>query len=146
MGTEGTEVAVAECATSYTQRWSTTVARRVLMLGFRRYDRIVGQDCEVGEWTAWAACSKVPVSGVWSSPDLAQECGGGEQRRKREVTQAPGPGGQECQTLEQRRKCNLHVCDPAAEVGTRHATQLSRLQLMESPECDGQDCRQGKVS
>jgi hypothetical protein len=57
-------------------------------------------DCELGDWTKWAACSK--------------ECDGGSRKRiKRIAVQAIGSG--ECPAIdspdrEQYKKCNAHPC------------------------------------
>ena len=54
-------------------------------------------DCLVGDWTWFTACS--------------HNCGGGTQRRRRDVTRAPQYGGRVCPPLEEDGVlCNAQAC------------------------------------
>lgn len=55
------------------------------------------RDCEVDVWSAWAPCS--------------QECGGGSQKRTRDVLIPRYGAGAPCPSpLEETRSCNAHTC------------------------------------
>lgn len=56
-------------------------------------------DCEVSEWTPWQPCDK--------------PCGGGQQRRIRQIDVRPSLGGDECpQTYIETQPCNENPCHP----------------------------------
>lgn len=54
------------------------------------------QDCRVGAWTDWGACSK--------------NCGGGTRTRTRKVLQEMQRKGRECPNLEDSQECNTQPC------------------------------------
>jgi len=54
--------------------------------------------CQVGDWTAWSACTDV--------------CGGGTQTRSRTVTS--NPSNVECGALTDTQTCNTQTCPPEA--------------------------------
>lgn len=59
-------------------------------------------NCEVSDWTAWGKCSK--------------ECGGGKQKRTRDIVTQPLFGGLKCPRLVDERKCNDRPCIQNCEV------------------------------
>jgi hypothetical protein len=54
------------------------------------------EDCEVGEWGEFAACTK--------------SCGGGHTVRTRKLLRAPMKHGDACPSLLEARDCNAHAC------------------------------------
>ncbi|CAG5130089.1 unnamed protein product, partial [Candidula unifasciata] len=55
------------------------------------------KDCQVGEWEEWTSCDN--------------GCGYGTRKRKRDVTQYPDNGGNNCPVLKQRRACVGYQAD-----------------------------------
>jgi hypothetical protein len=53
-------------------------------------------DCQVGDWSAWGACTK--------------SCAGGTQTRTRAETSAAHTGGQACPSTSQMRQCSTEDC------------------------------------
>jgi len=60
-------------------------------------------DCEMSEWTEWAACSR--------------QCGGGDQFRTREPQQFGRNGGQVCGATTEVQSCNVESCTTDCELG-----------------------------
>ncbi len=56
-----------------------------------------GIDCIMGEWSDWGKCTKV--------------CGGGEQKRVRNIDTPASAGGSCSAYLTETRECNLQDCD-----------------------------------
>lgn len=56
----------------------------------------VGQDCVMGDWREWSACSKT--------------CGTGEQTRTRSIVTQPSAGGRECGPTTESRPCGTDPC------------------------------------
>ena len=54
------------------------------------------RDCQVGDWTAWSACSA--------------KCGGGTHNRSRSITTPAAHGGKACPALQETRPCNTQAC------------------------------------
>ena len=59
-------------------------------------------DCQVGEWSEWTACGAA--------------CGGGEQKRTRDVVKASLIGSP-CPALEEWRMCNTQLCPQDCQLG-----------------------------
>merc|ERR550525_141380 len=55
------------------------------------------QDCQLGDWGGWSACSA--------------DCGGGVIERTRPVTVEPENGGNPCDETEDTLACNIQSCD-----------------------------------
>jgi len=60
------------------------------------------QDCQIGEWEGWSACSA--------------ECGGGVQQRNRGIIQDAKFGGEACGETQQTQTCNSENCDEDCEL------------------------------
>jgi hypothetical protein len=60
------------------------------------------QNCQVSEWSDWAACSKV--------------CGGGTGTRARQVLTEAAHDGDACPVLTETQVCNMGDCDPQCEL------------------------------
>eukprot|EP00658_Telonema_sp_P-2_P043147 TRINITY_DN3109_c0_g1_i1.p1 TRINITY_DN3109_c0_g1~~TRINITY_DN3109_c0_g1_i1.p1 ORF type:complete len:956 (-),score=107.58 TRINITY_DN3109_c0_g1_i1:230-3097(-) len=54
------------------------------------------QDCQVGDWSEWSACSA--------------ECNGGHETRQRAMVVPASPGGSTCAALEDKRECSTQPC------------------------------------
>jgi hypothetical protein len=82
-------------------------------------------DCQVGEWTAWSACSRV--------------CGSGEQSRTRLVTRAAASGGAPCPARAETRPCNTqpaNACGGCAALVARPGAECGGCGKVV---CDGAD-------
>jgi len=60
-------------------------------------------DCNISEWSGWAACSSL--------------CGGGEQYRTRSVSVVGLHGGMACGATTETRACNVHACGKDCTLG-----------------------------
>lgn len=57
---------------------------------------VLGNDCQLGEWSAWSHCSAT--------------CGHAYRQRTRSIIQPRKPGGASCGARLQKEKCELPIC------------------------------------
>lgn len=60
-------------------------------------------DCEMGDWSGWASCSR--------------KCGGGEQLRTRSVDKPGLHGGKMCELTVESTRCNTQACQGGCVLG-----------------------------
>lgn len=66
-------------------------------------DRPCPVDCVMSQWSSWGRCSR--------------DCGGGMQRKSREVLTIGNFGGKMCGVTDQSRECNVQSCDRDCVLG-----------------------------
>lgn len=98
------------------------------------------KNCVVSSWTAWSACTET--------------CGGGSQRRSRDVNTATASGGALCPALNARQPCNEQCCPVdcisrwddwgGCDVTCGTGTNTRYKQVKRRPACGGVTCPTGR--
>jgi len=88
------------------------------------------QDCVLDAWTSWTACTK--------------DCGGGQQRRTRDILKESKHGGIPCgDTLEETQGCKLDSCETQREVTNCEWNEWSNFGACDK--CGGQKKRSRNI-